>query len=265
MNKYPLAKPYLDKVDEDGVLEVLRSGCLSLGPKYQEFERQFAEKVGTKYACAVSSGTCGLHLTLIAAGVKPGDEVITSPFSFIASSNCIVYVGATPIFVDVDEMTYNLDPALIEKVITDKTTAIVIPHIFGQSADMDPIMELAKKYNLHVIEDACESLCAEYKGTKVGGIGESGVFAFYANKQMTTGEGGMIVTNDERIYKLCASLRNQGRSDNLQWLDHVHLGYNYRMDEMSASLGITQLAKLDYFISERQKIALWYEIGRAHV
>src|SRR3989344_15018 len=258
MKKYPLAKPFITKSEERLVLEVLRSGHLGLGAKYIEFEKKFARKIGTKYACSVSSGTAGLHLVMLAAGIGPGDEVITSPFSFIASSNSVLYVGAKPIFVDIDATTYNMDPAEIEKKITKKTKAILVVHIFGQSADMDPIIKIAQRYNLKIIEDACESVCAKYKSRNVGTFGESAVFAFYPNKQMTTGEGGMIVTNNERIYKLCASLRNQGRAENMNWLDHKYLGYNYRLDEMSAGMGIAQLTKLDFMIKKRREIARWY-------
>lgn len=237
---------------------VLKSGQLSLGPKHLEFEKLFAKKIGAKYAVAVSSGTAGLHLAMLAAGIGEGDEVITSPFSFVASANCILYVGAKPVFVDIDPITYNIDPRKIEEKITKKTKAILVVHIFGQPADMDPILKIAKKYKLKIIEDACESVLAEYKGKRVGTFGESAVFAFYPNKQMTTGEGGMITTNSLRVYKLCKSLANQGRTDDRQWLDHEHLGYNYRMDEMSAALGLSQLRRLPFFIKERRKIAKWY-------
>jgi perosamine synthetase len=258
MKNIPIAKPYITDDEINAVVAVLKSGNLSLGPQYKEFEKRFAKHVGTKYACAVSSGTSGLHLALLAAGIKPGDEVITSPFSFIASSNSIMYVGAKPVFVDIDPSSYNINPELIEKKITKKTKAILPVHIFGQSADMKPILKLAKKYHLKIIEDACESLDAEYYGKKAGTFGESAVFAFYPNKQMTTGEGGMVVTNNKKVYELCCSLRNQGRGENMQWLDHKYLGYNYRMDEMSAALGLAQLNKLDFMISERQKIAELY-------
>ncbi|PIR93155.1 polysaccharide biosynthesis protein [Candidatus Falkowbacteria bacterium CG10_big_fil_rev_8_21_14_0_10_43_10] len=258
MKKYPLAKPYITKAEEKGVLEVLRSGSLSLGPKYEEFEKRFAKKVGAKYAAAVSSGTAGLHLAIIAAGIGPGDEVITSPFSFIASANCILYVGAKPVFVDIDPLIYNIDSQKIEARITKRTKAILVVHIFGQTADMIPIMKLAKKYKLKIIEDACESIGATYCDCSAGTFGESAVFAFYPNKQMTTGEGGMLVTDKKNIYNLCCSLRNQGRSENMRWLDHKYLGYNYRMDEMSAALGLAQLKKLDFMIKERRKIAGWY-------
>lgn len=258
MKFYPIAKPYITAQDKKSVLAVLNSGSLSIGPKVKKFEEKFAKKLGAKYACAVSSGTAGLHLAMLACGIGVGDEVITTPFSFVASANSILYVGAKPIFVDIDPLTYNMDPAKIEERITRKTKAILAVHIFGQSCDMAPIRRLAKKYKLQIIEDACESIAATYRGRPAGTFGQAGVFAFYPNKQMTTGEGGMIVTNKRRIYDLCRSLRNQGRSNDTQWLDHKYLGYNYRLDEMSATLGVSQLAKLDFIISERRKIAGWY-------
>lgn len=259
---YPIAKPYFGSQGKKEILknisEALDSGNLSFGPKYKKFEEKFAEKIGTKYACAISSGTAGLHLAMIAAGIKLGDKVITTPFSFIASANCILYVGARPVFVDIEEDSYNIDPKKIEEKITPKTKAILVVHIFGQSADMDPIIKIAKKYKLKIIEDACESICAKYKGKNVGTFGESAVFSFYPNKQMTTGEGAMIVTNSKKIYDLCCSLRNQGRAENMQWLDHERLGYNYRLDEMSAALGLVQLKKIDWLIKKRQEIVRFY-------
>ncbi len=240
------------------MLEALRSGTLSLGPMAVEFEVAFAKKLGVKYACAVSSGTAGLHLALIAAGIGKGDEVITTPFSFVSSANAILYVGAKPVFADIDPLTYNIDPLAIEQKITPKTKAMLIVHIFGQSANMTSIRSLAKKYKLKIIEDACESIMAEHGNRRVGTFGESAVFSFYPNKQMTTGEGGMIVTNKKSVYELCWSLRNQGRAKNMQWLDHRRLGYNYRMTEISAALGLPQLRRLDFAIAERRKIANTY-------
>ncbi len=257
--KYPIAKPHLDGEEEKLVLEVLRSGVLSIGSKIDEFEKRFAELAGAPYACAVSNGTAGLHLALIACGIKEGDEVITSPFSFIASANAILYVGAKPVFADVDPLTFNIDPKEVEKKITPKTRAILPVHIFGQSCDMEPIMKLALRHNLKVVEDACESVSAEHKNKKVGTFGDVSVFSFYPNKQMTTGEGGIIVTGDKKIDGLCRSLRNQGRSENMQWLDHERLGYNYRMHEMSAAVGIVQLKKLSKIIEERRKISALYD------
>lgn len=259
MKKYPVAKPYITAKDKAGVLAVLNSNQLSLGPVYKKFEKEFAKKIGVKYACAVSSGTAGLHLVLLACGIKAGDEVITTPFSFVASANSILYVGAKPVFVDIDPLTYNMDPLKIEAKITRKTKAILVVHIFGQSCEMAPILKLARKYKLKIIEDACESICSTYMGVQAGSFGQAGVFAFYPNKQMTTGEGGMIVTNNKKIYKVCDSLRNQGRAKNDQWLNHKYLGYNYRLDEMSCALGISQLEKLDFMIKERRKVAGWYK------
>lgn len=265
MKAYPIARPYLTAEDKAGVISVLDTHQLSLGPKYREFEKLFAKKMGVKYACSVSSGTAGLHLAMLACGICVGDEVITSPFSFVSSANAILYVGAKPVFVDVDPMTYNMDPAKIEEKINEKTKAILVVHIFGQPCDMAPISRLAKKYKLLIIEDACESIAATYRGRPTGTFGKAGVFAFYPNKQMTTGEGGMLITNNRKVYEICDSLKNQGRAKNDQWLDHRDLGYNYRLDELSAALGITQLKKIGFMIDQRRKIAGWYkEILESH-
>src|SRR3989344_4531037 len=206
--RFPTARPYIGKQEERYVLEALRSGVLSIGPFLERFEKAFAKKMGVKYACAVSNGTAGLHLALIAANIGPGDEVITSPLTFVASANSILYVGAKPVFANIDPKTYNMDPKDIGHRITKETKAIMPVHIFGQPSNMDEIMRTARKHNLIVIEDACESLLATYSGKYAGTFGQSAVFAFYANKQMTTGEGGMIVTNDARVNELCRSLRN---------------------------------------------------------
>jgi len=262
---YPIAKPYITAKDKKDILSVMNTNHLSLGPKIIEFEKKFAKKLGVKYACAVSSGTAGLHLSMLACGIGEGDEVITSPFSFVASANSILYVGAKPVFIDIDPVTYNIDSTKIEEKITKKTKAILVVHIFGQPSNMDNILALAKKYKLQIIEDACESICATYKNKLAGTFGRAGVFAFYPNKQMTTGEGGMIVTNNKNIYETCYSLKNQGRAKNDQWLDHKYLGYNYRLNELSAALGISQLEKLDFMISQRRKITGWYnEILEQH-
>lgn len=258
MRKIQIAKPYIDDKDIEGVVEVLKSGWLSLGPKYKKFEQNFAKLVGVKYACTVSSGTAALHLGVRALGLKSGDEVITSPFSFVASSNVLLYEGIKPVFVDIEETTFNIDPSKIEQEITKKTKAILPIHIFGQSAEMDPIMQIAKKYNLKILEDSCESLGATYKGKMVGTLGDIGTYAFYPNKQMTTGEGGMIVTNSKEYYDLCDSMRNQGRGKSGDWLRHERVGFNYRIDEMSASLGITQLEKIDWMIKKKREIVSWY-------
>lgn len=265
MKKIQIAKPYIDKNDKKEVLKVLESGFLSLGPKYIEFEKLAAEYTCSKYALAVSSGTAGLHLCVKALGLGEGDEVITSPFSFIASSNCLLYERVKPIFVDIEEKTFNLDPNKIEARISKRTKAILIVHVFGQPVDMDPIINIARKYNLKIIEDACESLGARYKGVMAGTFGDVGVYSFYPNKQMTTGEGAMIVTNSKKIFEFCDSVRNQGRglgekkAKNWGWLVSERLGYNYRLDEMSAALGISQIKKIDWMIAKRRKLAELYE------
>lgn len=261
--KYPLSKPYITEKEIKAVESVLRSGVLSLGKKTEEFEKAFAKKIGVKYAVAVNSGTSGLHLAMIACGIKEGDEVITTPFSFVASANSCLLVGAKPVFCDIDETTFNIDSDKIEEKITKKTKAILVAHILGQACDMAKINKIAKKHNLIIIEDACESIMATYKSQsgvvkKVGAFGEASVFAFYPNKQMTTGEGGMICTNSQKVYKMCLSLRNQGRNENRQWLDHERLGYNYRLTEMQAALGLEQLKKLDWMIKQRQRVAMLY-------
>ena len=254
----PLSRPYIEQQEIEEVTKVLQSGILSLGPYLQKFEENFAKTIGTNYAVGVNSGTSGLHLCLRAIDIQEDDEVITSPFSFIASANCILYEKAIPVFVDVEEDTFNIDPGKIEAAITSKTKALLIPHIFGQSCNMTKIMAIAHKYNLKVIEDACESINATHQGKKVGTFGDAAVFAFYANKQMTTGEGGMIVTNNKDIYHYCKSAANQGRSDDRQWLTHDKLGYNYRLDEMSAALGVSQLRKINFLITRRQALAEEY-------
>jgi len=254
----PIASPFIDQADKKAVMQVLDSRWLSLGPRHIEFEEKFAKYLGVKYGCSVANGTCGLHVAVKALGLKAGDEVITSPFSFISSTNCLLFEGVKPVFVDVDETTYNLRPDLIEAKITKKTKAILTVDIFGQSANMKPIKALAKKYKLKILEDACESLGSTYQDQQTGSLADISVFAFYPNKQMTTGEGGMVISNSKKLIELCKSLRNQGRDANNNWLKHVRLGFNYRLDEMSAALGISQLDKLDWMIKQKQKIANWY-------
>jgi perosamine synthetase len=254
----PLSKPYLDEREEELVLEVLRSGQLSLGPTIDRFEELFAERVGAPYAAAVSSGTAGLHLLAHLAGVGPGDEVITSPFSFVASANCAIYEGATPVFADIDEQTLNLDPSAVEDAITERTKAIVTVDIFGYPSELDALGALCARHDLVLIEDACEALGAEYRGKPVGSHGPSAVFAFYPNKQMTTGEGGVVTTHSERQWELLKSLSNQGRSEDGSWLDHVRLGFNYRLDDIAAAIGIAQLEKLDRILAQRSAAAARY-------
>lgn len=261
----PLSNPDITKKEVDVINQVLSTPFLSIGPKIQEFEQKIADYIGTKYAIGVNSGTSGLHLCIRSLDIKDGDEIITSPFSFIASANCALFERAKPVFVDIDENTLCIDADKIEEKITEKTKAILPVHVFGYSCNMDKIMEIAKKHNLAVIEDSCEAIGTEYKGKKVGSFGDVGVLAFYPNKQITTAEGGMIVTNNEKIAKLCRSLRNQGRDEGDEWLSHSRLGYNYRMSELSAALGTTQMDRIDEIIGKRQKVAQRYNQKLAEV
>jgi perosamine synthetase len=262
----PLAKPVLGEEEERAVIEVLRSGQLSLGPKLGEFERKFVERIGVPQASAVSSGTAGLHLALRAVGVEPGDEVITSPFSFVASANAIVYCGATPVFAEIDPVTLNLDPAAAEAAITPRTKAILPVHIFGYPAEMPAFERIAQKYDLAIVEDACEALGAKHAdGPAVGGRGNPAVFGFYANKQMTTGEGGMITLSDPVMKERIDSERNQGRAPDMGWLDHDRLGFNYRLSEIACALGIAQLDRLEEMLAERRRVAGLYREALADV
>jgi perosamine synthetase len=253
-----LSAPWIDERDEELVLDVLRSGWLSLGPTGPRFESMFAEAVGAPHCAAVSSGTAGLHLCMRLAGVGPGDEVVTSPFSFVASANCAIYEGAVPVFADVDSDTYNLDPAAVEAAITPRTKAVVSVDIFGYPAEYDALLSLCDRQELALVEDACEALGAEYRGRKLGSHGHPAVFAFYPNKQMTTGEGGAVTTGSAEQHELLVSLRNQGRLETSSWLQHGRLGYNYRLDDLSAALGIGQLEKLDRILSARRDVAAVY-------
>jgi perosamine synthetase len=254
----PLSLPFLDEREHELVNEVLDSGRLSLGPTGRRFEQMLAEQVGARHAAAVSSGTAGLHLLVRSYEIGAGDEVITTPFSFASSTNCFLYEGATPVFVDIDPVTWDIDTAAIEAAITPRTKAIVTVDIFGYPCELDPIKDLAAKHGLAVIDDACEALGAEYKGKRVGGHGVPAVFAFYPNKQMTTGEGGIVVTDSEEQWRLVKSLSNQGRGDDGHWLEHVRLGYNYRLDDLSAALGVAQLEKLDRILELRSQVAERY-------
>jgi perosamine synthetase len=260
VKEIPLAKPWLDEREEELVLEVLRSGRLSLGPTIDRFEQEIAELVGAPYAAAVSSGTAGLHLLCRIAGLGPGDEVITSPLSFVASANCFVVEGATPVFADVDPLTLNLDPSAVEALITPKTKAIVAVDMFGFPCELDPLRALAERHDLVLIEDACESLGAEYKGAPLGSHGPSAAFAFYPNKQMATGEGGVVTTHSEEEWRLLRSLRNQGRSyeQGAAWFNHVRLGLNYRWTDVQAAIGLGQLEKLDRILALRSEAAERY-------
>ena len=254
----PLARPNITQAEIDAVTAVLRTPNLSLGPKGPEFETAFARHCGTRFAVACSSGTAGLHLLVRAMGIGPGDEVITTPFSFVASANGIVMEGAKPVFVDIDVHTWDIDPKRIEAAITPRTKAILPVDVFGQVADMDAIVEIARRRGLRVIEDSCEALGSRYRGRPAGSFGDAGVFGFYPNKQITTGEGGMIVTDDASIADLCRSMRNQGRETDGGWLAHPRLGYNYRLSDINCALGIVQLQRLDEIMAARSRVHAAY-------
>ncbi len=253
-----LSAPWIDEHDEERVLEVLRSGWLSLGPTGPRFEALLADAVGAPHCAAVSSGTAGLHLCMRLAGVGPGDEVITSPYSFVASANCAIYEGATPVFADIDPNTFNLDPRAVEAAITPRTKAIVAVDIFGYPAEYDELLALCEQHGIALVEDACEALGAVYKGKPLGSHGHPAVWAFYPNKQMTTGEGGAVTTHDPAQHELLVSLRNQGRLETSSWLQHGRLGYNYRLDDLSAALGVAQLEKLGRILEARAAVAASY-------
>ena len=254
----PLSSPWLDEREEELVADVLRSGRLSLGPTIDRFEEAFAEEVGAPYAAAVSSGTAGLHLLCVSAGVAPGDEVITSPYSFVASANCAIYEGATPVFADIDRLTLNLSPAAVEAAVTERTRAVVAVDIYGYPCELDELRAVCDTHGIALIQDACETLGARYKGAPVGSQGPPAVFAFYPNKQITTGEGGMVTTHSESEWRLLRSLRNQGRADSGGWLEHARLGFNYRMDDVRAAIGLGQLEKLDDILEARAAVAARY-------
>ncbi len=240
------------------MLETLRSGQLSLGPMIDRFEAALAERVEAPYVAAVSSGTAGLHLCMRLAGIEAGDEVVTTPFSFVASANCALYEGATPVFADIDPHTLNLDPAAVEAAITPRTKAILPVHIFGYPAELAELEAIAERNSLAIVEDACEALGSEYRGRPVGSSGHPAAFAFYPNKQMTTGEGGAVAVASEQEWQLLKSLSNQGRSDSGEWLTHARLGYNYRLGDLAAALGLAQLERLDEILAARGEVAARY-------
>jgi perosamine synthetase len=254
----PLSAPWVGEREEELVLEALRSGQLSLGPMAERFEAALAERVGAVRVAAVSSGTAGLHLAVRLAGVGPADEVITTPLSFVASANCVLYEGATPVFADVDPRTLNLDPAAVEEAVTGRTKAILAVDIFGYPAELDELRAIADRHGLAVIEDACEAVGAAYRGRPIGSFGHPAVFAFYPNKQLTTGEGGAVAVGSDDEWELLKSLSNQGRVDSGEWLTHGHLGFNYRLDELSAALGLAQLERLDAILEFRGEVASRY-------
>jgi len=281
-----MSSPDLTDADRQAVMDVLNTPILSMGERITAFEQAFCDFTGARHAIGVNSGTAGLHLCIRAAGIEPGDLVITTPFSFVASTNVILFEGGIPIFVDVDPRTGNIDPTLVAQAVRDlleggrnaerwmprrgkspggKLKAILPVDVFGQPADLDPIQQVADEFELKVVEDSCEALGGEYKGRQAGTIGDYGVFAFYPNKQITTGEGGVVITNDDRAANLMRALRNQGRAPGDTWLQHTYLGYNYRLDEMSAALGITQMARLEELLQKRQQVAAWYNEWLAEI
>lgn len=244
----PIAKPIIADEEVEEVIKVLKSGFIAQGPKVAEFEEKFADYVGVEHAVASSSGTTALHLALLAAGVGPGDEVITTPFTFAATGNSVLYVGAKPVFVDIDRDTYNLDPELIDAAVTEKSKVIMPVHLYGQPADMDPINKIAEDHGLKVIEDAAQAHGAIYKGKKTGSLGDMGCFSFYPTKNMTTSEGGMVTTNNKEMADMVRILRAHGESERYT---HVTLGYNFRMTDIAAAIGVVQLKKLENFNEQR--------------
>jgi perosamine synthetase len=256
----PLAKPVIGEAEEQAVLEVLRSGQLSLGPRVPAFEEAFAQRVGARHACAVSSGTTGLHLALRAVGVSAGDEVVTSPFSFVASANAPLFEGARPVFADIDPLTLNIDPDAAAAAIGGRTAALLPVHIFGYPADVAAL----ERHGLPIVEDACEALGAFHAdGTPVGGRGHPTAFGFYANKQITTGEGGMVVMGSSEHKQRIESERNQGRAPDMGWLDHDRLGFNHRLSDIACALGLAQLERLDDMLAARSRVAGWYRAALA--
>ena len=261
MPTIPLSSPDITQREIDAVVEVLQTPTLSIGPKVVEFEQKVAKVVGRRHAVAVSSGTTGLHCAMLAAGIKPGDEVITTPFSFVASANCILYVNAKPVFVDIDPKTLNMDVSKVPAAITPRTRGIVGVETFGHPGGMVELEQLAQKNELMLIEDCCEGFGGSV-GTgpsmrSIGSFGRAGVFGFYPNKQITTGEGGMIVTDDDTFAASCKALRNQGR-EGMSWLAHQRLGYNYRLSEVNAAMGAVQVDRLEEILESRRRVAQMY-------
>jgi len=253
----PLSAPDITEEEIEAVVSVLRSPRLSLGPKLEEFEHAMVEYVGSEHAVGVSSGTAGLHLALLALSIGPGDEVIVPSFTFVAVANAVRYLGAVPVFADIDAESLNLDPARAEAAITPRTKAMIAVHTFGRPADMAALGQIARRHQLHLIEDACEALGAEMDGRQVGTFGDAAVFAFYPNKQITTGEGGMVVTQDLDVARRLRALRNHGRTGEA-WLEHAEVGYNYRLSEMQCALGVVQLRRIESILARREAVARGY-------
>jgi perosamine synthetase len=265
-DEVPLARPVVGEREEQLVLETLRSGRLALGPRLAEFEQAFARRLGVDQASAVSSGTAGLHLAIRAAGVEPGDEVVTTPFSFVASANCLLYERARPVFCDIDRRTLNITPEAAADAVSDRTTGLLPVHIFGYPADMGGFEQLAADRALWLVEDTCEALGGVHAdGRPVGARGNLAVFAFYANKQLTTAEGGMVICPDPAAKERIDSERNQGRAPDMGWLDHDRLGFNYRLDELSCALGVAQLERLEQMLAGRARVAALYGEALADV
>lgn len=253
----PLARPDITQREIDAVVDVLHTPTLSIGPRIEKFEEACAQLAGRRYGIGVSSGTAGLHCAMIAAGVGQGDEVITTPFSFVASANCVLYVGAKPVFVDIDPQTLNVDMEKVAAAITPRTRAIVAVEVFGHPGGMPELEQVAQRHDLVLIEDACEGFGGLVGPRPIGSFGRASVFAFYPNKQITTGEGGMIVTDDSAFADTCRALRNQGR-EGMSWLAHQHLGFNYRLSEINAALGVAQMSRLEEILSNRRRVAHRY-------
>jgi perosamine synthetase len=255
----PLARPALGRREEELVLDVLRSRRLSLGPRLAQFEQALAARVGRAHVSAVASGTAGLHLALRATGIAPGDDVITTPFSFVASANAVLYEGARPVFCDIDRRTLNLDPDAAAAAVGERTAGVLPVHVFGYPADTPAFERLAGEHGLWLVEDACEALGAVHgDGAPVGGRGHPAVFAFYPNKQITTGEGGAVVCTDAAMKARVDSERNQGRAPDMGWLEHDRLGFNYRLSDLACALGLAQLERLDELLAARARVAGWY-------
>lgn len=254
----PLSAPDITESEIEAVVSVLRSGRLSLGPQLRAFEEAFAAYIGLPHAIAVSSGTAGLHLALLALGIGPGHEVIVPSFTFIAVANAVRYVGAEPVFADIGAESLNLDPASVEAVITPRTRALIVVHTFGRPAEIATLAAIARRHNLLLIEDACEAIGATVASRPVGTFGDAAVFAFYPNKQITTGEGGIVVTRHPDLARRVAALRNHGRYDTADWFQHAELGYNYRLSEVQCALGLAQLARIEEILARREQIARRY-------
>lgn len=265
LDSIPLAKPVIGDREVELVTQVLRSGQLSLGSMLARFEAAWAERAGVAHAVACSSGTAGLHACFHAMGLGPGDEVIVPSFSFVASANAILFTGATPVFVEVDPLTFNLDPSAVEAAITPRTKAIEIVDIFGYPAELPALVDIAERHGLAIVEDACQAIGGGYDGRRYGTWGHPAVLAFYANKQMTTAEGGIVLTDDGDFARHLKSLVNQGRSDDGAWLVHSRLGFNYRLSDVHAAIGVAQLERLDGMLADRDRVAEWYQADIAEI